>query len=191
MAQSLKPPASTQARIVRFAGDGVSQDDDLLAGEEPLEIRLLWKEGREQVQRQIAVTMRTPGDDLALAAGFLYGEGILRGRDDVADVSYCLDDDDAQALNIVTVTLRPGLEFDASRLQRNFYTSSSCGVCGKASIESVEVQGCQPIADAVASQRRRRCAACRRRCAPPRPSSSRRAACMPPASSTLKGISCS
>jgi FdhD protein len=118
---------------------------DSVTAEEPLEIRLIWQT-REAVQRKsIAITMRTPGDDFELATGFLFSEGILRARDDLADVSYCLDDDEAQNLNIVNVTLRPGIEFDAFRLERNFFTTSSCGVCGKASLEALEVQGCAPI----------------------------------------------
>jgi FdhD protein len=122
-----------------------AQADDVLAAEEPLEIRLIWKEGRRTVTKSIAVTMRTPGNDFELAAGFLHGEGIIPNRDDVADVSYCTDEDEDQAFNIVTVTLRPGLVFDASRLERNFYTTSSCGVCGKAALESLEVQGCDVV----------------------------------------------
>jgi FdhD protein len=142
-----KPAPSTRIRVVRVKDGAFSEDDDILAGEEPLEIRLLWQAGRESRARSIAVTMRTPGDDLALAAGFLYGESLLAARADVADIAYCLDEDEEQAMNIVTVTLRPGLEFDEARLERNFYTTSSCGVCGKASIEAVEVQGCHSLPD--------------------------------------------
>jgi FdhD protein len=131
---------------VRRLRDGVwRDDDDLLAAEEPLETRLIWKSGRKTVTRSVAVTMRTPGNDFELAAGFLHGEGILASREDIADISYCTDEDEEQAFNIVTVTLRPGLEFDASRLERNFYTTSSCGVCGKAALESLEVQGCDIV----------------------------------------------
>ena len=124
-----------------------SQEDDVLAAEEPLEVRLIWKAGRKTVTRSIAITMRTPGHDFELATGFLYGEGIIGGREDVADVSYCTDEDEDQRFNIVNVTLRPGLEFDASRLERNFYTTSSCGVCGKAALDALEVQGCQSLPD--------------------------------------------
>ncbi|HEU5423531.1 MAG TPA: hypothetical protein VFU72_08335, partial [Nitrolancea sp.] len=71
--------------------------------------------------------MRTPGDDFALAAGFLHGEGIIAGREDVLDISYCLDEIEPQEqrLNIVTVRLRPELAFELDRLQRHFYTTSS------------------------------------------------------------------
>lgn len=123
------------------AGDW-SRQDDVLAAEEPLEIRILWQENGEVQRKPIAVTMRTPGDDFELAAGFLYGEGLIQRQDDVVDVSYCTDEDEDQTFNIVNVTLRPGLVFDTTRLERNFYTTSSCGVCGKAALESLEVQGC-------------------------------------------------
>jgi FdhD protein len=123
-----------------------TQDQDVLAAEEPLETRLIWKDGRKTVTRSIAITMRTPGHDFELAAGFLYGEGIIAAREDVADVSYCTDPDEEQAFNIVTVTLRPGLVFDTARLERNFYTTSSCGVCGKAALDALEVQGCSVLA---------------------------------------------
>jgi FdhD protein len=102
----------------------------------------LWEEGGAIVRKPIAVTMRTPGDDFELAAGFLYGEGLISRQADVVDVSYCTDEDEDQAFNIVNVTLRPGLVFDTTRLERNFYTTSSCGVCGKAALDALEVQGC-------------------------------------------------
>ena len=124
-----------------------TEAEDVLAAEEPLETRLIWKDGRRSVTKSIAITMRTPGHDFELAAGFLHGEGIIAARDDVADISYCTDEDEDQAFNIVTVTLRPGLVFDASKLERNFYTTSSCGVCGKAALDALEVQGCQVLPD--------------------------------------------
>src|SRR5690606_22700074 len=93
----------------------------------------------------------------------------------------CLDGDDEQRQNIVTATLRPGLRFDVGRIERNFYTSSSCSICGKASIEALEVQGCTPCHPATRSMprccvRRPRCCARRRTC------SSTRAGCTPPGS---------
>jgi FdhD protein len=139
---TLESRSHVRHTVRRLRDGGWSEDDDLLAAEEPLEMRLIWKDGRKTVTRSIAVTMRTPGNDFELAAGFLYGEGIIASPEDVADISYCTDEDEEQAFNIVTVTLRPGLVFDASRLERNFYTTSSCGVCGKAALESLEVQGC-------------------------------------------------
>jgi FdhD protein len=81
----------------------------------------------------ISITMRTPGQDVDLAVGFLHGEGIIRTREDVADVRPC-----GPTGNIVKVELAPGVELDPARLQRNFYTTSSCGVCGTASLDAVE-----------------------------------------------------
>jgi FdhD protein len=139
---------SNVKRVVRRLRAGAwGQHDDVLAAEEPLEIRLLWEEDGQIVRKPIAITMRTPGDDFELAAGFLFGEGIIGGQQDLVDVSYCTDEDEDQRLNIVNVTLRPGLTFDASKLERNFYTTSSCGVCGKAALDALEVQGCAVLPD--------------------------------------------
>ena len=92
----------------------------------------------------VAVTMRTPGSDFELAAGFLFTEGLLDGRDDLRRVSYCEDlPADEQHYNVVTVSLTS--PFDAEVLRRNFFASSSCGICGKASLEQVEVR-CRPVA---------------------------------------------
>ena len=107
---------------------------DLLAAEEPLEIRLHAEVDGEKVRRPISVTMRTPGDDFALAVGFLFSEGIVRDGADVAEVAVCGHDPTG---NTVRVKLRPGTPVDLARLQRNFYTTSSCGVCGKASIDAI------------------------------------------------------
>lgn len=139
--QPRKSPVHIEQGIIRVTGNEWREEADVLAAEEPLEIRLLWWEEGELTQKSIAVTMRTPGDDFQLAIGFLFGEGIIASREDFIEVGYCLDEDETQNLNIVTVTLRPGRTFDLGRLERNFFTTSSCGVCGKASLEAVEVQG--------------------------------------------------
>jgi len=115
----------------------------VVAVEEPLEIRLAVPEGGEH---PVAVTMRTPGDDFDLAAGFLFGEGLITGPRDVTDLRYCTNVD-PQEYNVVTAHLRPGAPFDPASLTRNFYTTSSCGVCGKASLEAVEIRGCAPLPD--------------------------------------------
>ena len=141
-----RPPSHIGHHVTRLRNGSWSEDADVLAAEEPLEIRLIWQDAEGRTQRKnIAVTMRTPGDDFELAAGFLHGEGILHSRNDVADVAYCTDEGEAQAFNIVTVTLAPGVQFDPSRLERNFYTTSSCGVCGKAALENIETQGCEAL----------------------------------------------
>ncbi|WP_420449461.1 formate dehydrogenase accessory sulfurtransferase FdhD [Candidatus Palauibacter sp.] len=114
---------------------------DAVAVEEPLEIRIATVAGEEH---QVAVTMRTPGDDFDLTAGFLFSEGLLSHRSDVADLRYCVDVE-TQEYNIMTVYLSEAARFDPAELTRNFYTTSSCGVCGKASLEAIEIQGCAPI----------------------------------------------
>jgi FdhD protein len=116
---------------------------DSLATEEPMEIRLISGDTRQTV----AVTMRTPGADFELAAGFLYGEGIVSSPEDIRRISYCVDADiDAeQQYNIVNVELRGGRSYDLKPLERHFYTTSACGVCGKASLEQLELRGCPVI----------------------------------------------
>jgi FdhD protein len=111
---------------------------DQLTTEEPLEIRLM------SPRRTVAVTMRTPGADFELAAGFLYSEGVISCREDIQRMSYCVDEsvDGEQRYNIVNVTLREGLNPDLQPLERHFYTTSACGVCGKASLEALRFRGC-------------------------------------------------
>jgi FdhD protein len=140
-----KPRRASKTRTrVRVVEDGKMRvRPDTLATEEPMEIRLLTGESRQTV----AVTMRTPGADFELAAGFLYGEGIVQGAADIAKISYCVDSDldAAQQYNIVNVELRSGRAYDLRPLERHFYTTSACGVCGKASLEQLELRGC-PVA---------------------------------------------
>src|SRR5215212_2046811 len=116
---------------------------DALATEEPMEIRLISGAAKQTV----AVTMRTPGADFELAAGFLYGEGIVSSPEDILKISYCVDPDlDAeQQYNIVNVELRGDRDYDLKPLERHFYTTSACGVCGKASLEQLELRGCPVI----------------------------------------------
>jgi FdhD protein len=121
--------------------DGLrSERPDTVATEEPMEIRV---GGPGQEARAVAVTMRTPGGDYELAAGFLFTEGLI-APGEIQRVAYCDDlGDDKQRYNVVTITLdRP---FDHDRLHRNFYATSSCGICGKAALEDVEVR-CAPVA---------------------------------------------
>jgi FdhD protein len=119
--------------------------DDLLAAEEPLEIRL--QEAGGEAHR-VAVTMRTPGADFELAAGFLFGEGLVSSGREIAALRYCTDA--PQQYNVVSVALAPGVRFDPALLARNFYTTSSCGVCGKASIEAAMGPACGRVEGDVA-----------------------------------------
>ena len=125
---------------------------DVVAVEEPLEIRVRFADGDEWRTRSVSVTMRTPGDDFELAAGFLFAEGLVADRRDIQEISYC-SGDEQQEYNLLEVRLAPDASFDAGLLNRNFYMTSSCGVCGKASLEAIEVQGCAPIADGTMSVR--------------------------------------
>jgi FdhD protein len=135
-----RPAAKTSAEVQVVKDGRVQVRSDYLATEEPLEIRLLAGGARQTV----AVTMRTPGADFELAAGFLFGEGVLSGRDEIARISYCLDPelDADQQYNIVNVWLRRESLPDLASLERHFYTTSACGVCGKASLDALRLRGC-------------------------------------------------
>ena len=127
-------------RVRTVNGTGVHDRPDRLATEEPMEIRLQGPTGDAQ---PIAVTMRTPGNDFELALGFLLTEGVLTEADDVASVAYCLEGDGTQQYNVVTVKTHRPLDGDLAR--RAFAVSSSCGVCGKATLDSIEVR-CAAVA---------------------------------------------
>ncbi|MFD5322501.1 formate dehydrogenase accessory sulfurtransferase FdhD [Streptomyces sp. NPDC127092] len=128
-------------RVVRVRGGAVNTRPDTLVAEEPLEIRLNG--------RPIAVTMRTPGDDFALAVGFLVSEGVLAAASDVRNVVYCAGAtaDGSNTYNVVDVQLAPGVAVPDITLERNVYTTSSCGLCGKASLDAVRTTARFPIAD--------------------------------------------
>ncbi len=118
--------------------DGFTAVQDLVVVEEPLEIRLGYVSKSGRKQQSVSITMRTPGDDFSLAVGFLFSEGILRQPDDVQEVVWC---GDGKNQNVVRVELADHVKPDLKRLQRNVYTTSSCGVCGKTSLEALELQG--------------------------------------------------
>ncbi len=125
--------ATRSVPITRHEGPRPAEGrDDLVAVEEPLEIRV----GGQGV----AVVMRTPGHDRELVAGFLVTEGILRQREDVLDMVYCRPDGRPPEENIIDVLLAPGAVVDLAKLTRHVFTSSSCGICSKASIEAVRAQ---------------------------------------------------
>jgi FdhD protein len=126
-ADSLSPGiASTTLFRVQPGSGSWSRCEDRLAVEEPLEIRL--------GDRSLSITMRTPGHDLELAAGFLLTEGIIQGPEEVSRIAFC-----GASGNVVRAELRDGVSVDLKRLERHFYTSSSCGVCGKSSIDALRV----------------------------------------------------
>ncbi|HVS53090.1 MAG TPA: formate dehydrogenase accessory sulfurtransferase FdhD [Opitutaceae bacterium] len=146
--------------ITRIDGAAGERRDDVLAVEEPLEIRV--------AGRSLAVVMRTPGHDRELAAGFLVTEGLVRRRDDVLDMIYCGRGDATPSSRsersggaaspslpretVLDVLLAPGVAVDFARLSRNVFTSSSCGICSKASIDAVRTQF-PPLGEALAPRR--------------------------------------
>jgi FdhD protein len=125
---------TSRTPVLRIRGAARSTRPDTVAAEEPLEIRLGGS--------PLAVTMRTPGDDFDLVHGFLATEAVIRSADDVAGLRYCnsVDDEGRNTYNVVDVDLAPGVQAPDTALDRNFYTSSSCGVCGKASIDAIRTR---------------------------------------------------
>jgi FdhD protein len=122
---------TARRRVLRIRDGVVSARPDTLAAEEPLEIRV--------AGRPLTVTMRTPGDDFDLAAGFLVSEGVVRSTGQLAAIRYCAGatDDGGNTYNVLDVSLAPGTPLPDPSVERNFYTTSSCGLCGKASLDAV------------------------------------------------------
>ncbi len=106
----------------------------MLAAEEPLEIRIVFGDKDQRIQKSISVTMRTPGNDFELATGFLFTEGIIKDAEDITAIKHC----NGLNENVVRVELKEDVAVEMNKLERNFYTTSSCGVCGKSSIEAVK-----------------------------------------------------
>lgn len=128
-------PATARRRAHHLTADRAVTRPETLAVEEPLEIRVNGA--------PVTVTMRTPGSDFELAQGFLLTEAVIGARDDVLSIRYCggRGEDGANTYNVLDVTLAPGVAPPALDVTRNFYTTSSCGVCGKASLEAVRLTG--------------------------------------------------
>lgn len=139
----------SRKRVVRRYRDGAFiTEDDFLATEEPFEIRLVFRDGEKLKDRSLSITMRTPGHDRELAAGFLVGEGIVTRSSAITSFESTgplIEGTDRT--NQLCVHLADDVEFDLASLQRNFYTTSSCGICGKASLDAVRAQLDQPLAE--------------------------------------------
>ncbi len=119
---------------------------DVVAIEEPMEIRVVHGPAERRTLSIVSVTMRTPGHDDELAVGFLYSEGVLQSGNEIEQIESRGVDSEGEATgNVVRVHLRPETRFDPGRLQRHFLTSSSCGICGKASLEALSLSGVQPL----------------------------------------------
>lgn len=138
-----RPASKVRAAVRVVHGDRLEVRTDFLATEEPLEVRLAAGPHR----RTVAVTMRTPGHDFELAAGFLFSEGVVRRREEIARIAYCLDSGlaEEQRYNVVTVELRRRDLPDLGSLERHFFTTSACGVCGRASLDALWARGCAPV----------------------------------------------
>jgi FdhD protein len=133
---------SVRRIAVRRVGVPEAGDTDIVATEEPLGIRIGYsRPDGSRAEEEVSITMRTPGHDEDLAVGFLFTEGIIHAGSDVQGVVPRGQLAPNGLANVVRVELTPGVKVDFKRLERHFYTSSSCGVCGKASIDSVAVQG--------------------------------------------------
>jgi FdhD protein len=132
--------------ISEVTPDGERSGDDIVAVEEPMEIRVAFGSGPARTARSLSVTMRTPGHDFELAAGFLFTEGLLSDPRQVRGIDFCGPNAPGRSTsNIVRVDLAPDVPLDLERLQRNFYTTSSCGICGKTSLDALQVQGLTPL----------------------------------------------
>ncbi len=142
-ARAANDKGSVRHFTIDRVGEGKSgKATDAVATEEPLEIRLAYtRPDGKRAQQSISVTMRTPGNDDELAAGFLFTEGIVRNRADLRSIGPCGPPAPNGLINVVRVELENDVEVDLDRLERHFYTSSSCGVCGKSSLDAVAVQG--------------------------------------------------
>lgn len=124
-------PSIKQSLVRKFKGAAALEEQDLLAIEEPLEIRLEYGPLSARVTKSLSVTMRTPGADEDLVAGFLFTEGIIQRPSDLISVRTLVE-------NVTIAALDPELNFNLQKLDRHFYTTSSCGVCGKTSIEALK-----------------------------------------------------
>ena len=140
-----RPGRTVETEIVRYEGEHGSRAHDAVVTEEPLELRLV--AGDET--RTLAVTMRTPGNDFELAAGFVSSERIVRARDEIRGISYCVDPaiDAEQRYNIVNIALSRATLPDLAQFERHFTMNSSCGVCGRANLEALTELGVDPIDD--------------------------------------------
>lgn len=126
-----------QIEIFRVSGNSKSPYLDDVSVEEPLEIRVLYRDGNTTVSKNISVTMRTPGNDAELAAGFLFTEGIISSQNQIKNIENQQSKCTTDAQNVLVVELKDHLTPNLMNADRNFYTTSSCGVCGKGSIEAI------------------------------------------------------
>jgi len=140
--------SSVAINISKVSGNQCASRADSVAVEEPLEIQLSYPSAEGAAAKSISITMRTPGSDAALAVGFLYTEGIIQSGNQLASVEHCGASVSESGLkNIIRVKLKSGVDINLERLQRHFYTTSSCGVCGKTSLDALRVIGQKSLID--------------------------------------------
>jgi FdhD protein len=134
--------SSQAVEISRASGTRRAPETDRVAAEEPLEVRVAYSTPEGRATRGVSITMRTPGNDVELAAGFLLSESIVEGADDIAAIETCGPPaPDTGHHNVIRAELAADVAVDLGRLQRHFYTTSSCGVCGKASLDALRAIG--------------------------------------------------
>ena len=133
--------ALTPSEIIKVNDSDVKHMNDMLSVEEPIEIILVHFFNDSWIKKNIAVTMRTPGNDIELTVGFLFTEGIIQSFNQIKNIEESISVEAFNGLtsNQIKVQLNENVQFDLSKLERNFYTTSSCGVCGKASIDAVKI----------------------------------------------------
>ena len=132
--------------VFHATSTGIESRQDVVAVEEPMEIRIVFGPEEKRKGKSLSITMRTPGNDFELAAGFLFTEGIITDRKQLGGFEFCGPVAEGRSQgNIVRVELTAEVAVDIGKLQRHFYTTSSCGVCGKASLDALDAQGLTPI----------------------------------------------
>ena len=130
--------AITHLPVIKVTDEDNQDTTDALAIEEPLEIRLEYGPANDRRVQNVSITMRTPGNDAELALGFLFTEGIIKLQTDTHSIKHCFIACVENKENVIQVSLKEGIEPNLQNTERNFYTTSSCGVCGKASISSIK-----------------------------------------------------
>lgn len=130
-----------QIKILKVTAQNQVEQEDQLAIEEPLEIQVEYGAANQRKRKNISITMRTPGNDAELAIGFLFTEGILTSKQQIKNIQHIPRWDPEPEENTILVQLEEEVVLDLQKLERHFYTTSSCGVCGKASIEAIQMQG--------------------------------------------------
>ena len=133
-----RPGTTVRVAVRRYGADPGERTDEV-ATEEPLEIRV--SNPDDEIATPVSVTMRTPGHDFELAAGFVLSEGIATRPEEIRGLRYCTLPDEAQQFNVVNVDLRGPAPIDLDRFRRNIYTASSCGICGRATLDRVRLRG--------------------------------------------------